>query len=105
MPAEAAQPIRRRSPLTGEGSMRTTRKATKRRNTAKKRPASIEAEVKRVARTAAVAVDTAAHDAKLALTRAGRDLKRTAKDLEARFEEVPAARRARRVQIKLMAAL
>jgi len=64
--------------------MVTTRKTAGRRTAPKKRAGGItKAKVKRVAREATASLDVAAHDARLALGRTTRKLKRTARKLDA----------------------
>ena len=87
--------------------MSTTRKTAGRKATAKKGSGTTKAKLKRVVRKAKASLDVAAHDAGLALARTKRKAKRTAQELETKYEAAkgPATRRVRGVQRKLLSAL
>jgi len=91
------------------GSRKTVAKsASAKKRVAGTAPTGItKAKVKRVARKAKASLEDAAHDANLALKRAGRKLKREAVKLEAELQEAkgPAKRKAKRVGRKIASAL
>ena len=79
---------------------RTARKVTKKTATTKSRSGLTKAKVKRVARNAKASLDTAAHEAGLAV-------RRTARKVETKVEEAkgPAEKRARRAKRTVASAL